>query len=400
MRGPRLLDHPELVRAVALVKVAAARVNRRLGVLDPLLAEVVAAAAGEVVAGRHDDQFPLPVVQGGGGTSTHMNVNEVVARRATELLREQGSAGTVHPNNHVNRGQSTNDVIPTAVAVAVHTACRDTIEGLDHLVAVLHRKAGEYPDLEHLGRTCLQDAVALPVREVHRSHACGIEQGLLHLRAAVRALLAVPLGGTAVGTGVGAAPGFANAVVEELAELADAPVVAAANPYWGMASLEPLVAVSEAIDRCARSAARVASDVRLLASGPVGGIGEVELPVVQAGSSIMPGKVNPVMPELMMQISFQIAGEATSARYAAAAGELEVSAMAPVVTLGVLAGLERLGAGARLFADRCVAGLRWNATAVRANLEGSLTDAVVTAASEGYDAVARRTPVAKSREGR
>ncbi|AJE80464.1 aspartate ammonia-lyase [Streptomyces albus] len=388
--GTRLSEHPELIRALALVKVAAARVNRSLGALDPVLAEVVAAAAFEVAEGRHDDQFPLPVVQGGGGTSTHMNVNEVVARRATQLLHERGQEGAVHPNNHVNRGQSTNDVMPTALALAVHASCEETLRGLDHLAAALHAKAEEYPSLEHLGRTCLQDAVALPVSAVHRSHAHGIEQAVLGLRAAVQALLRVPLGGTAVGTGVGAPPGFAELAVAELAELTGVPVLAAENPYWGMASLEPLVAVSEAIDRCARSAARVASDLRLLASGPVGGIGEVRLPAVQAGSSIMPGKVNPVMPELMMQISFQIAGEAASARLAAGAGEMEVSAMAPVVTLGVLAGLKRLGAGARLFADRCVAGLSWNTSAVHANLAGSLTQDVIDAAAEGYDGIAHR----------
>ncbi|OEV12892.1 hypothetical protein AN218_06560 [Streptomyces nanshensis] len=393
-RGPRLHDHPDLIRALALVKIAAARANRRLGSLAPEVADAVIAAAREVQQGSHDGQFPLPVLQGGGGTSTNMNVNEVVARRATQLLRGRGSESAVHPNNHVNRGQSTNDVMPTAIALAVHSASTRTVESLDRLADACRAKAGEYPETERLGRTCLQDAVALPVASLHRSHAYGIGQAADELRTTVRALLKVPLGATAVGTGLGAAPGFSAAAVAELAEVSGCPVEAAEDPYWALASLEPFVAVSEAVDRCARSAARIATDLRLLASGPVGGIGEIELPAVQAGSSIMPGKVNPVIPELMMQMSFQIAGEAASARAAAAVGELEVSAMAPVVTLGLLGGLERLDSGARIFADRCIAGLRWNADAVRANLAGSLTQAVVAAGSEGYDAIARRAHTA------
>ncbi|NLU75320.1 aspartate ammonia-lyase [Streptomyces sp. HNM0575] len=388
--GPRLHDHPDLLRALAMVKIAAARANRRTGGLAPVIADAVIAAAREVLEGLHDDQFPLPVLQGGGGTSTNMNVNEVVARRATQLLSVRGAGGAVHPNNHVNRGQSTNDVMPTVIAVAVHTASTRTVESLGHLVDALCAKADQYPEMERLGRTCLQDAVALPVDSLHRSHAYGLVQATDDLRASVRALLKVPLGATAVGTGIGAPPGFAETAVAELAELSGCPVVAAENPYWALASLEPLVAVSEAIDRCARSAARVATDLRLLASGPVGGIAEIELPEVQAGSSIMPGKVNPVIPELVMQTSLQIAGEATSARAAACVGELEVSAMAPVVTSGLLGGLERLSSVARIFADRCISGLSWNAAGVRANLAGSLSQAVVAAASEGYDAVATR----------
>jgi len=388
VRGPSLRDYPQLVRAVAMVKIAAARANVRVGALSPDVAGAIVAAAREIGSGAHDDQFVLPILQGGGGTSTNMTVNEVIARRAEQLLRARGSDLPVHPNDHVNRGQSTNDVMPTAIALAVCEAAGPTIAALGHLVTALQDKAVQYRSLERLGRTCLQDAIALPAGALHETHAHGIERAVLALGRSVEVLLAVPLGGTAVGTGVGAAPGFAEIAIAELALLSGRPVIAADNPCFAMASLEPLVAVSESVDRCARAAARVATDLRLLASGPVGGIGEIELPAVQAGSSIMPGKVNPVIPELVMQIAFQIAGEATSARLAAGAGELEVSAMAPVVTLGLLAGLDRLGSAARLFADRCVAGLRWNEAAVAANLAGSLTQAVTAAATEGYDTVA------------
>lgn len=384
--GPRLADCPDLVRGVVHVKIAAARANARLGALDEGVAEAVVTAAREVLTGHHGDQFPLPVVQGGGGTSTHTNVNEVLAALATRILGDR----TVHPNDDVNRGQSTNDVMPTAIALAVRMAADRALPRLRQLIAALRDKAAEYNGLDHLGRTCLQDAVPLPVSAVHRSHAHGIALGVRAVEDALAALSAVPLGATAVGTGLGGVDGFAEAAVTELAELTGFSLGHAEDPYYALSSLEPLVGVAEALDRCGRGLARLGSDLRLLASGPVGGLGEVELPSVQAGSSIMPGKVNPVLPELLMQVSFQTSGEATSARLAASAGELEVSAMAPVVSLGLLAALDRVGEAAAVFAERCVAGLRWNEAAVAANLAGSLAPAVLDSLRDGYDEAAAR----------
>ncbi|WP_064745293.1 lyase family protein [Pseudonocardia acaciae] len=395
--GPRLADFPDLVRGLALVKMAAASTNARLGVLDREVAGAIVAAAERVSRGEHLGEFVVPVVQGGGGTSTHMNANEVLAGLASRELARRGIDRPVHPNDHVNAGQSTNDVMPTAIALAVRAVADRAAPELWHLIESLEAKAEQFAGLEHLGRTCLRDAVAAPVSAVHRSHAFGVRRGVEALAGAVDKLLAVPLGATAVGTGVGAEDGFGPAAVAELARLSGYPLTEAPDRFYALSSLEPLVGVAEAVDHCARAVARVGADLRLLSSGPVGGIGEVELPAVQAGSSIMPGKVNPVLPELVMQISFQVAGEATSARLAAGAGELDVSAMAPVVTAGLLGGLERLGAGARLFADRCVAGLGWNAENVRANLAGSLTAAVVAARADGYDVVANRGRDANAR---
>ncbi|WP_433518195.1 lyase family protein [Nonomuraea sp. CA-143628] len=388
--GPRLCDHPELVHAVVQVKIAAARANAELGVVDQDVADAIAAAGAEVLAGRHDRHFVLPILQGGGGTSTHMNVNEVLARRATQLLREATrEAADIHPNDHVNRGQSTNDVMPTAIGIAVYPAAMGAMAALQRLREALLAKAEEYAGLQHLGRTCLQDAVPLPVSAVHRSQAYGVGQAADHLVLTAERLLSVPLGATAVGTGLGAADGFADLAVRNLAAALGLPVRRAEDPYYGLASLEPLAAVTEAMSRAGRAVARVATDLRLLASGPDGGIGEVTLPGVQAGSSIMPGKINPVIPELAMQTAFQLAGAATTAHLAVSAGELEVSAMAPVVTLNLLTGLPALSAATRIFADRCVAGLSWNETTVARNLHGSLAPAVTSATTNGYEAAAR-----------
>ncbi|MEV5967403.1 lyase family protein [Kribbella sp. NPDC051952] len=384
LAGPRLSERPELVKAVVAVKIAAARANVALGELDEDRGRAIIAAGEEILAGRHLSQFVLPVVQGGGGTSTNMNVNEVLATRAAQL------AGlVVHPNDHVNRGQSTNDVMPTAIAIAVIPMIDQALVSLRKVAESLENKAFEYDDLKHLGRTCLQDAVPIPVADVHRGQAASIAPALDALAAAGDALYAVPLGGTAVGTGLGAAPGFAAAALTELQETTGLPLTAAPSPSYALASLEPLTAVTEAASRAGRVLARIARDFRLLASGPVGGIGEIELPAMQAGSSIMPGKINPVIPELVMQVSFLLNGATSAARGATEVGELEVSAMAPVVTLGLMDGLTNLRRVSEVFAERCIAGLRWREDTVARNLAGSLEPAVLTATTDGYESAAR-----------
>jgi len=382
--GPRLSDFPELITALAAVKVAAARANRAVGVLDGDVAAAIEAAGREVLAGRHHDQFVLPVVQGGGGTSTHMNTNEVLAALAARI-----GGAPVHPNDHVNRGQSTNDVMPTVIGIAAHRTATRAVAALRHLAGALDAKANEYDGQYHLGRTCLQDAVPIPITAVHRGQVFSVRRAADDLEEQAARLLAVPLGGTAVGTGLGAAEGFAERALAELAELTGLPVRAAADRSYALASLEPLAAVVDAASRAGRAIARIATDLRLLASGPQGAIGEVELPSVQAGSSQMPGKINPVIPELVMQTAFQLAGASATAHLAVSAGELEVSAMAPVVTLDLLAGLGRLEQACRIFADRCITGLRWRLDTVAAHLAGSLADATTAATTDGYDATAR-----------
>jgi aspartate ammonia-lyase len=385
--GPRLCDRPELVRAVVAVKIAAAHANLRLKELDEPRARAIVEAGQEVLAGQHLDQFVLPVVQGGGGTSTNMNVNEVLAARAAQLVK----GSPIHPNDHVNRGQSTNDVMPTAISVAVVPLVRTTVAALRTTADALENKATQYAGLLHLGRTCLQDAVPMPVADLHRSQAMSIYSAANELETTGENLLAVPLGGTAVGTGLGAAPGFAEHALKELATLTGLNLTASPSPAYALASLEPLTAVTDAMNRCGRVLARIATDLRLLSSGPTGGIGEIELPAVQAGSSIMPGKVNPVIPELVMQTSFLLAGAAAAAHSATQAGELEVSPMAPVVTLGLLDGLENLRRASTVFTTKCITGLRWREDVAKRNLEGSLEHAVRTATEVGYDLAAQQT---------
>jgi aspartate ammonia-lyase len=388
--GPALRDRPELVAALARVKVAAARANERLGVLDPALAAAIVEAGREVAGGRWLEHFPLPVLQGGGGTSANMNANEVLANRANALLgAARGTYAPVHPNDHVNRSQSTNDVFPTALQLALLDRGAEAVAGLEHLGVTLAAKAAEQGSLERLGRTCLQDAVPLTVAQTHGAQASALARTATGLRSALEELLAVPLGATVLGTGLGAPPGYRELAVALLAEETGLSLRPASDPFDALAHFDPYLAVAHALDRALLVAAKLAADLRLLASGPVGGIGEVALPPVQAGSSAMPGKVNPVLPELVLQVSYDVRGTVATVEAAVAGGELELNVMEPVIARRLLEALEQAGRAARLLADRCVAGLRWQEEVVRAHLAGSLAAAVEQASVDGYDAAAR-----------
>jgi aspartate ammonia-lyase len=387
--GVTVADHPELVAALGQVKAAAARANLAGGVLEPDVADAIRDAAREVARGEHDDQFPVPLVQGGGGTSINMNANEVIANRAAELLgRERGRYDVVHPNDHVNRSQSTNDVFPTAMAIATVTAGRETIAQLAKLEHAFRAKADEVGAVQRLGRTCLQDAVPLTVAQTHQAHAHSLARTAGALAGALDGLLEVPLGATAIGTGIGAAPGYGQAVLGFLAEETGLPVRGSSDLFDALANLDQYVDVAAQLVRVALVAAKIAADLRFLSSGPVGGIGEVRLPSVQVGSSIMPGKVNPVIPELVLQVSYEIRGTATIVESAVAGGELELNVMEPVIARHLLASLRDLGRTAALFAERCVDGIRWDAGVLEAHLTGSLGPAVDLAAEHGYSHVA------------
>jgi aspartate ammonia-lyase len=387
--GVTVADHPELVAALGQVKAAAARANLVCGVLEPDVAHAIRDAAREVARGEHDDQFPVPLVQGGGGTAINMNANEVIANRAAELLGgERGRYDRVHPNDHVNRSQSTNDVFPTAMAIATVTAGRETIAQLAKLEHAFRAKADEVGAVQRLGRTCLQDAVPLTVAQTHRAHAHALARTAAALAGALEGLLEVPLGATAIGTGIGAAPGYDEAVLDFLSQEAGLPVRRATDLFDALANLDQYVDVAAQLVRVALVAAKIAADLRFLASGPVGGIGEVRLPSVQVGSSIMPGKVNPVIPELVMQVSYEVRGTATIVESAVAAGELELNIMEPVIARHLLASLRDMGRTAALFAERCVDGISWDAEALEAHLAGSLAGAVDLAAEHGYSHVA------------
>lgn len=380
---------PALIRALGRVKLAAARANLDAGELDERQADAIIAAANEVVAGRWDDQFPLDVVQGGGGTATNMNVNEVIANRAEELLAgERGTYVRVHSNDHVNRSQSTNDVYPTALQIATLELGALTVEAAKHLAKRLRKKAREYSGRERLGRTCLQDALPVPIDAVHDGQAHAIERITSDLERALEKLHEVPLGGTAVGTGFGAADRYRDVVVKYLAKETGLPLRRAQDPFDALANADGLLAVANELQRLAIVVARSAQDFRLLASGPEGGIGEVALPAVLVGSSIMPGKVNPVVPELVLQTSFQVRGSAKTIEIAVASRELELNVMSPVIARQLLTSLADSAVVFRLYADRCISGLVWNADAVEAHLSGSRAELVEQARRRGYRAAA------------
>ncbi len=388
--GARTLsEEPLLLTALVHTKAACARANEQCGELEPEIADAIVRAAREVAAGEHDEHFPLELVQGGGGTPLNMMVNEVLANRANVLLGGAvGSYEPIHPNDHVNRSQSTNDVFPTAMSIAAHVAMTRTAVGLRDVASRLDALSHRHADVDHLGRTCLQDAVPLPVAEVHGAHAYAVRRAAADVDNDAGSLLSVPLGGTAVGTGLGAPEGFGALAVALLADEVGLELIPSANRYDGLASLEPFGRAADALARAARVLGRVAGDMRLLASGPTGGIGEIALPAVQAGSSIMPGKVNPVLPELVMQTQFLLSGIAHTVAAASGTPELEVTPMGPVAIEQLLRGTRMLSAAASLFAKRCVDGIEWVPDRVAANLTGSYEQAVRDVANEGYDRIA------------
>jgi aspartate ammonia-lyase len=378
--GRRLGDLPVFVHAYAQVKQAAAIANNALGVLDEPRATAIINACKEITAGHHADQFPSALVVGGGGTTTNMNVNEVIATRATQL-----AGRPVHPNDHVNASQSSNDTYPTAMALAVLTSATVPTDALTTLSETLRAKAEEHADTVYLGRTCLRDAVTVTAADTLTAQARAVDRGADELHSAVHALRAVPLGATVLGTGIGAPPGFTPRAITELATLTGHELTPAQNPFDALANLDPYAAVADAATRAATTLTRIAADVRLRSSGPHGGLGEVTIPALQAGSSIMPAKVNPVVPEYAMQLGYRIRGAAHTVTYAVAAGELELNVMAPVI-LDALANIfDDLDNAATTLATRCINGLHWDGPHREENLRHALDRRVELAAHQGYD---------------
>lgn len=389
--GLTTADRPDLLIGLALVKQAAARANRALGALDEGRARRIDEAAARIAAGEHHDQFPLDLVQGGGGTATNMNMNEVVANLANrEAGRPLGAYDPVHPNDHVNRSQSTNDAYPTALQIAVLRAGRRALSGIERLRASFEAASERDGGTERLGRTCLQDAVPLTVRETHRAHSAALARTSGSLRRALDDLLPVPLGATAIGTGIGAPEGYRRRAVQALAELSGLPLTSAPDLFDALQNLDGYVAVAQAAVQVALVTGKIASDLRLLSSGPSGGIGEVVLPKALVGSSIMPGKINPVVPELAMQVAFDVRAAAHAVEMAVAGGELELNIFEPVIARHLLGALDELGKLGPIFAERCVDGLAWDKDRVGAHLRGSLSGLVLMAEREGYDAASDR----------
>ena len=382
---------PELLRALALVKRSTAVVNRALGTLDPKKADAIAAAADEVLGGRHDGEFPLSVWQTGSGTQTNMNVNEVLANRASQLMGgEVGEGRLVHPNDDVNRSQSSNDVFPTAMSVAaVEAATGRLIPALEALRATLAGKAAAFAEIVKIGRTHLQDATPLTLGQEISGWVAQLDHGLAHLRAALPHLCELALGGTAVGTGLNAPAEFGPRVAAELAARTGLPFVSAPNKFEALAAHDAIVFAHGALKTLAASLMKIANDVRWLASGPRSGIGEIRIPENEPGSSIMPGKVNPTQCEALTMLCAQVLGNDVAINIAGASGNFELNVFKPVLIHDFLQSTRLLADGMKSFDVHCARGIEPDRARIEELVQRSLM--LVTALNPhiGYDKAAK-----------
>jgi len=384
-----LRAHPAFILATAQVKLAAAQTNMALGRLDATIGGAIASAAREVIGGRWHDQFVVDVYQAGAGTSHHMNANEVLANRALELLGEpRGHYARVHPNDHVNLSQSTNDVFPTAMRLAALVLARPLLQALEELGSALRDRARAFDDVVKAGRTHLQDATPIRVGQEFGGYATAVEAHRAAIGEACQPLRALGLGGTAVGTGLNTHPEYRHLVTAALAEITGEPLTPAPDPFDAMQSMRPFAALSAALRTLALDLTRIANDLRLLASGPRTGLAEVSLPAVQPGSSIMPGKVNPVMAEALNMVCFQVIGHDLTIAMAAQAGQLELNVMMPVIAHTLFQSLTILARGIAAFTARCVAGIRVDAERCRRHAEETLALATALTPRIGYDRAA------------
>jgi fumarate hydratase class II len=380
-----------LIHALALVKKAAALVNLDLGELDATKGRAIVAAADEVLAGRHDEEFPLVVWQTGSGTQSNMNMNEVLANRASEILGgERGEKRLVHPNDDVNRGQSSNDVFPTAISVAaVEAVLSRVIPSVRELRDALAARAEAFRDIVKLGRTHLQDATPLTLGQEFSGYVSQLEHGLLHLEESLPHLGELALGGTAVGTGLNAHPEFGVRVAARLTELTGRPFTTAPNKFEALAAHDALVHAHGALKTLAASLNKIANDVRWLASGPRCGIGELTIPENEPGSSIMPGKVNPTQSEAMTMLCAQVMGNDVAVNIGGMSGNFELNVFKPLMIYNVLMSCRLLADGCDSFREHCVVGIEANLLRIRENLDKSLM--LVTALNPhiGYDNAAK-----------
>ncbi|HWK85675.1 MAG TPA: class II fumarate hydratase [Caldimonas sp.] len=381
----------ELIHALALVKRSAAVVNRELGTVEAAKADAIVAAADEVLAGRHDGEFPLAVWQTGSGTQTNMNMNEVLANRASQLLGGPAGVGRlVHPNDDVNRSQSSNDVFPTAMSVAaVEAVTRRLVPSLEALRATLAGKAEAFAAIVKIGRTHLQDATPLTLGQEISGWVAQLEHGLAHVRAALPHLSELALGGTAVGTGLNAPPEFGAKVAAELAARTGLPFVSAPNKYEALAAHDAIVHAHGALKTLAASFTKIANDVRWLASGPRSGLGEIRIPENEPGSSIMPGKVNPTQCEALTMLSAQVLGNDVAINVAGASGNFELNVFKPVLIHNFLQSARLLADGARSFDEHCARGIEPDRERIAELVQRSLM--LVTALNPhiGYDKAAK-----------
>jgi len=381
---------PVFIRQLALVKKYAAEVNADLGLLDAPSANAIVQAAEEVMAGQLDDQFVVDLFQTGSGTSTNMNMNEVLASRANEILTgRRGGKSPVHPNDHVNLGQSSNDVIPTVIHLsAAGRIAGELLPALNHLQKTLQTKTDEFADVAKIGRTHLQDAVAITLGDEFSAYARQIELGIERMNQGLPRLYELALGGTAVGNGINTHPSFAPRVIACLTDHTGLPFSEAKNHFEAQAARDAAVEISGILKTIATGLVKIAGDIRWLGSGPRCGLGEIKLPALQPGSSIMPGKVNPVIPEAVIQVAYQVMGNDTAILLGGQSGRLELNVAMPLIAYNLLQSIDLLAKAANILADKCVAGVTADRSRCRQYIDQSLALATLLVPHIGYDRAA------------
>ena len=359
--GVQLQHFPRMIEALAQVKRAAARANHRLGALDDERFAAIDRACEEIVGGALHENFVVDMIQGGAGTSTNMNANEVIANRALEILgHEKGQYDELHPNNHVNLGQSTNDVYPTAIRLTIMLSFPALAEAMDHLITTLRAKGEEFSSVLKMGRTQLQDAVPMTVGQEFHAWATTIEEDVQRLTRTATLFQEINLGATAIGTGITSDPRYAAMATKDLAELTGIPFVVADDLVEATSDTGAFVTFSGILKRIAVKISKICNDLRLLSSGPRAGLHEINLPAVQPGSSIMPGKVNPVIPEVVNQVAYEVIGNDLSVTFAAEGGQLQLNVFEPVIAFNILESTQIMTRAMNTLADRCVAGITLN----------------------------------------
>jgi len=383
--GLRLQD--EFIRALALIKKYAAFVNGELGLIEKKVSELIITAADEILDGKHNDQFLVDVFQTGSGTSTNMNMNEVIAGRANEIHSgKRNSKKPVHPNDHVNLCQSSNDIMPSALNISLaYLIEHDLLPSLNKLKESLDNKSEQFSGIKKLGRTHLQDAVIMSLGDEFSGYASQVKNNIERLNEEKKYLLDLSIGGTAVGTGINAHPDFATKVIYKIVSDTGIAFRETANHFASQASQDSSAAVSGVFNTIAISLTKIANDIRWLSSGPRAGLGEINLPTVQPGSSIMPGKVNPVIPEAVLQVSAQVAGNDATVSLAARGGNFELNTMIPVIAYNIIQSATILSSAASIFADKCIQGITVNKDKCNSYIEKSLDMAVKLIPYIGYD---------------
>ncbi|WP_432472627.1 aspartate ammonia-lyase [Amphritea sp. HPY] len=390
LSGVTLSHFPQLVRALAMVKQAAARANKQLGYLEDSRAEIIDTACQQVIDGAHHDQFVVDMIQGGAGTSTNMNANEVIANIGLKLMdHNMGDYQQLHPNNDVNMSQSTNDAYPTAVRVAILLSHGDLVVALRSLQLALADKALEFADVIKMGRTQLQDAVPMTLGQEFQSWATTLGEDVERIAGLAELLTEINLGGTAIGTGINADERYGKRAVSELARISGYPLIQATDLVEASSDMGAFVLFSSMLKRLAIKLSKIANDLRLLSMGPRAGLNEINLPAQQPGSSIMPGKINPVIPEAVNQVAYQVMGNDLAVSFAAEAGQLQLNAMEPLIAYNVLESIRLISKAMPMLEKRCISGITANVEVCRTQVDNSI--GVVTALNPhiGYDNATR-----------